>query len=471
MVTAAAIIDEGRRTMHKRFLLGLVILGLWMSAARVAPASAQGGYEWTGNLSAQLSGSTGVDWMRALRERILALGVNPPAAARLMGYAGVTIYESIVLGDRQLRSLDGQLNDLTNLPFPADDEIYHWGAVMDEAMLTVMSGLLPDDDSRAAFQSVYDAHEPLLLPILEDFLTNGSFEVPDDLSLEASVGYGKELGEALLIWAKADGYNDAHAAPYNLPVGDGLWELTTPNTRPVEPWMIRVRPFILESGYECYIPSSVPYSTDENSAFYAQAMEVFEVGNDLTPEQRATAVYWVDTPAISFTPGGHWMSIAEQMVTNNEATLSTAGQVFGMMGIALADAFSSAWTVKYDVNLLRPVTYINANINPRWRPFIESPPFPEYPSGHSVVSGAAGDMLTFLFGAVPFTDRTHEEDELIDEVRSFITFEQAAYEAAISRLYGGIHFRTAIENGLRHGRCVTEIALERIVMNQFTQGE
>jgi membrane-associated phospholipid phosphatase len=143
--------------------------------------------------------------------------------------------------------------------------------------------------------------------------------------------------------------------------------------------------------------------------------------------------------------------------------------MYAMVGMVLGDSFIVTWDLKYEINLLRPETYINAHISRRWRPFINTPPFPEYPSGHSVVSGAAGDMLTALFGTVHFVDTLHAQDG--ETPREFFSFEQAANEAAISRLYGGIHYRSAIENGLRMGECIASTALNNVVMRPLSQGE
>jgi hypothetical protein len=137
--------------------------------------------------------------------------------------------------------------------------------------------------------------------------------------------------------------------------------------------------------------------------------------------------------------------------------------------MTLADSFISCWSLKYQINLLRPVTFINEHISRSWRPYIESPGFPEYPSGHSVVSAAAGDMLTYLYGPVAFTSPGRWGEERMQ--RSFTSFEHASQEAAISRLYGGIHFRAAIENGMKQGRCIADHILDNIVMRPLSQGE
>jgi PAP2 superfamily len=176
----------------------------------------------------------------------------------------------------------------------------------------------------------------------------------------------------------------------------------------------------------------------------------------LMPEQRAIAAFWSDDPGATPTPPGHSISIATQVLRRERASLALAAEVYAKTGMAVADAFIACWFQKYRYNLLRPVTYIQRLIDPAWVPALVTPPFPEYTSGHSVQSGAAFAILTDLFGdGYAFVDHTHDDRGLAP--RSFVSFRDAAKEAAISRLYGGIHFRAAIENGLEQGRCIGEV--------------
>ena len=161
--------------------------------------------------------------------------------------------------------------------------------------------------------------------------------------------------------------------------------------------------------------------------------------------------------------------IENQLVDQLGLSLDRAAEMYGMVGITLADSFISCWSAKYQYNLLRPVSYIQSHIRRSWAPYIQTPPFPEYPSGHSVVSAAAADVLTSLLGPVAFTDTLHVADG--EAPRHFTSFEAAANEAAISRLYGGIHYRSAIENGMRQGRCIADHLLRNIQLNPISQGE
>jgi hypothetical protein len=185
----------------------------------------------------------------------------------------------------------------------------------------------------------------------------------------------------------------------------------------------------------------------------AEAMEVLEVRRALTDEQKAIARFWSDDPMLSPTPPGHWISIASQVLDAQDAGIERRVEVLAKLSVALADAFIGCWHEKFRWNLIRPVTYIKAHLDPSFEPLLITPPFPEYPSGHSTQSGAAAAVLTGLFGdGLAFSDATHEEDGM--PARRYPSFWAAAEEAALSRLYGGIHFRAAIDQGLAQGRCI-----------------
>ena len=213
------------------------------------------------------------------------------------------------------------------------------------------------------------------------------------------------------------------------------------------------RTFAMPNGTACALPAPPEYSEDKTSAFYKEALEVYETGNNLSPEQRAIARFWSDDPMLSPTPPGHWVSIALQVLERDKLGLDASVDVLARLGVAVADSFIGCWQTKFQYDLLRPVTYIRRVIDPKWETVLNTPPFPEYPSGHSTQSSAAAAVLTHLFGEnFAFEDATHQDDGVAP--RAFPSFRAAADEAGISRLYGGIHFRTAIERGLEQGRCV-----------------
>lgn len=420
-------------------------------------------------LTASLDPGPVVEWMELLRARVWAETINPAASARIYSYAGITAYESLNPGMPAFRSLAFQVNDLPELPYWNTEEVYDWLSTNNAAMHTVLNGLLFDKpDSVAAFDALYEEQVSKRLDVIDEDIVNRSLE------------FGDELGNALLDWISNDGYKQARedSPNYVLPTAEemGLTEesdylyVRTNTERPiVEPYFGNVRPIGVDNRYDCIFPNNVPFSIAEDSAYYLQAMETFEVGNNLTPEQREIAEFWIDTPGVSSTPAGHWVSIANQMVTHLDLTLDRAAMMYGMLGTVLMDSFVVGFGIKYDTLTIRPQSYINRHISQRWSSYLVTPQFPEYPSNHSIVSVAAADMLTSILGIVPFEDHTAEES--LGYVRSFLTFEQAADEAAISRLYGGIHYRTSIENGKRIGRCITQSVLNRIVLNPIEQGE
>jgi len=220
----------------------------------------------------------------------------------------------------------------------------------------------------------------------------------------------------------------------------------------LEPCWGKLRPFAIEKSNSCDPGPPPDFSSVESSQFMAEAHEVYETTQALTAEQTTIARFWADGAGQTGTPPGHSISIASQILASGGHALDTAAETYAKVGIAVADAFISCWWSKYEYNLMRPITCIRRTLDPNWTPMITTPPFPEYTSGHSVQSGASAQVLTDLFGAISFTDHTHDARGF--EPRNFANFFAAAEEAAISRLYGGIHFRAAIDRGVEQGRCV-----------------
>jgi hypothetical protein len=284
--------------------------------------------------------------------------------------------------------------------------------------------------------------------------------MPEDV-IERSVGHGQAIGAAILAWAATDGYAVYNNCAYTPPVGPGLWVPTPPGfAAPLQPCWGQIRTFALATGDEFEPPPPPAYSEDPASPFYLEAKEVYDTDLALTQEQIDIANYWADGPTMTGTPPGHWIRIVANLCADHEESLDVAAEALARTGIAVHDAFVSCWDCKYVFNLLRPVTYIQALIDDEWSSLITTPNFPEYTSGHSAQSGAASFVLTDLFGAMPFTDRTHDDRGFAR--RSFASFRDAATEAAISRLYGGIHFRSAIDLGVDQGEDIGREILRRV---------
>lgn len=441
-----------------RFAAALLVAALALAGLTIAPhpVAAQYGSVRASELDAKLA----QDWMTLLYDRIEVEAISAPAASRLYAYAGVTLYEAVLNGMPGNNSLAGQIDHMPDMPLPIFDAPYDWPTVANEALAEVYHSLFEEGstETHAAIDSLHGKTLIARTDIVGDDIANHSVE------------YGQEIAQAIIDWKASDGYAETRGLTWDGPSWHpSYWVPTSDGQVAAEPYWGQIRPFGLEWADECLEPQNVYYDEDPESTFYQQALEVKNVGDDLTEEQRAIARWWVDSPALTGTPAGHWVMIENQMVDQLGLSLARASEMYAMVGITLADSFISCWSAKYQVNLLRPVSYIQSHIRRSWAPYIQTPPFPEYPSGHSVVSAAAADVLTSMLGVVAFTDTLHVPDG--ERPRHFTSFEAAANEAAISRLYGGIHYRSAIENGMRQGRCIAGHLLDNIQLNPIAQGE
>lgn len=438
------------------------------ATAQVAPTAGAGAGPATGAARPPqaYSAQVATEWFAlALQLSQQTPGFSPPVVARALAYLGLALYESTVPGNPQRKSLAGQLNELTSLPWAQPDEVLHWPTVAHAAMATMTRMMFPN--ASAENKGRIDLLERSLpLKLSADF-------DPATLTQEItrrSTSFGKLMAMALMTWARTDGGHEAWGplrrsqANYVPPSGAGQWSPTPPTFAPsLLPYWGRNRPFVLKGPDECPAPPPPAYSDEKDSAFHQEAMEVYRIANAATQEQRQFALYWADDPLKTPTPAGHWTFIAGDLLRSTSASLADAADVYALLGIAVSDAFVAGWHSKYTVNLLRPVTYIQLHIDSNWVPaLMHTPPFPEFPSGHSVQSSAAARILGARFGErTAFTDNTHNDRGW--GPRRFASFQAAAEEAALSRIYAGIHFRSAVVNGQVQGRCVADktLALRR----------
>jgi len=401
-----------------------------------------------------------VKWMQLLYDRVEAEKISAPAASRLYAYAGITGYQSILPGMPDGISMSGQVTSLPDMPTVEEGKLYDWVTVANGALSSVISGLFPDTatDTQKAVQNLRASEASTRERTIDPAIVKRSME------------YGDTVAKTILEWVATDNFTETRSMKWTIPAGDpSLWIATAKDMKPVEPFWGQIRPFALYSADACAVQPNLTFDTKKDSSFYMQALEVKTTGDNLTNEQKDTARFWVDTPGQTGTPAGHWVLIENQLTDVLDLKLERASMMYALVGIALGDSFISAWSLKYQINLIRPVSYIQKYIDPNWQSFIASPGFPEYPSGHSVVSEAAAEVLTRMFGTIAFTDRSGQKHNL--GVRSFTSFEAAAMEAAISRLYGGIHYRAAIENGMKQGRCIGDNVVDYISLRSQPQGE
>ncbi|MEW6746336.1 MAG: vanadium-dependent haloperoxidase [Planctomycetota bacterium] len=389
------------------------------------------------------------DWFDLLRDLVRENSLSPPVASRLYGFAGITLYEAVVPGMKGFRSLAGTLIELDALPKPAANQRYDWRAVANAALARVAKGLLEGDASPESLAAIADLEGRFAPNMAKDLK-------------ERSAAYGRSLADALLAWGARDGYTELKNCDYTPPVGEGLWVPTPPAYKPaLQPCWGDIRPFVLDSSAICDPGPPTPYSEDPGSVFYAEAKEVYDTVEGLTDEQMAIALFWSDDPGATGTPPGHWMSIVKQVVEQYGFKLDVAAEAYLRAGIAVHEAFIACWRTKYIYNLVRPVTYAQEVLgHSDWLPALVTPPFPEYTSGHSIQSGAVAEVLTDLFDDLPFEDDTHHDRGV--PARHFASFHEAAEEAAISRLYGGIHYRLACMVGVNQGVCLAREIVNRL---------
>jgi hypothetical protein len=399
--------------------------------------------------------------VRQLTDVIVYDIFSPPQASRAYAYASIAAYEAMRHGRPEFRTLAGQVNGLAPVPAPDPEEEVYLPLAGVHALMTVGKALTFSQERMDSLRTEMHGR----------FRARG---IPRPV-FERSVAYGERVAEHVLAWARDDYFLQLRGYPkFTVMREPGRWMPTPPAYMDaVEPNWARVRPFAMDSASQFRPRPPIPFDMNPGSPFHTQVREVLDTGARLSEEERAIAAFWDCNPYVmnvrghamfatkKITPGGHWINIVSIVTRRAEADMMRSAEAYARTSIALADGFISSWEEKYRSNLIRPETVINEYLDERWTPLLQTPPFPEYTSGHSVISNAAAVVLTDLFGETfEYTDDTLVPWGL--EPRSFTSFRQAAAEAAISRMYGGIHYRMAIEEGTVQGIQVGENVLRRI---------
>ncbi len=379
---------------------------------------------------------------------------SPPVASRIYMYASIAAYEALVPQNSEYQSLAGQLNGYTASPKPEAGKTYCFPLASVRAFLAISRALTFKGE-------MYDDFEKKL------YLEYTNMGMPDDVH-ERSLQYGDLVAKHILDYAKKDNYSQTRGFRHTISNAPGTWVPTPPAYMDgIEPRWATIRPLVMDSASQ-FAPARPPaFSLDKKSLFYTQVMEVYETVKHATDEQKWIANFWdcnpfklnvaghVNYATKKMSPGGHWMSIAGIVSDRSKADMLKTAEAYALVSITLFDGFISCWDEKYRSLMIRPETVINQHIDKDWMPLLQTPPFPEYTSGHSVISSASAVTLTQLYGEdFAFVDSTEVQYGI--PPRSFQSFRQAADEAAISRLYGGIHYRAAIVEGVKQGRQIGE---------------
>jgi len=383
---------------------------------------------------------------------------SPPVASRIYAYPSIASYEVLAQNDSRYNSLAGQLEGLTPIPAPKEEVSLDLAAM--EAFIKIGTALIFSEEKM-------DTYKAALYKELSKGVNKSFFK--------ASVAYGDEVAAHILAWADGDMYKQTRTYPkFTITDDPTRWEPTPPGyMEAIEPHWNQIRPFAIDSASQFVPERPTPFDLTKGSDFYKEIMEVYEVGNNLTEEQREIASFWDCNPYVmnvtghvmaatkKITPGGHWIGIVKIAAQKAESDLMQSAEAYALASIALADGFISCWDEKYRSSLIRPETLINQHIDEEWLPLLQTPPFPEYTSGHSVISNAAAVALTSIYGDnFSFDDDTEVKYGL--PIRSFDSFRHASEEAAISRLYGGIHYMPAIANGVTQGRAIGKYIVDKL---------
>jgi hypothetical protein len=385
---------------------------------------------------------------------------TPPVASRVHVYPNIAAYEILCKKNTTMKSLSGQLKDLEIIPDPASKVDYFLSSCI--AFTTVAKKLVYSEYLVTDFENAES----------ELWLTTHK---GDSVLLASSIDYGRLVGQKIIVWLKKDNYDYTRTlSRYVLSDTVGAWQPTGPDyANAVEPNWPLIRSMVFDSTTTIKCLPNIPYSEKKNSVYYKNAYSLYEQSLKLDTEKKVIANFWDCNPNITksaghftyfihkISPAGHWISITGQAVKNLQLDEYETARAYTMVTLGIFEGLKSCWTSKFNYNALRPETYINRLIAPTWKSFIETPPFPEYTSGHSVISSVAATILTSVIPQpYQFTDSTELYINL--NPRHFNSFIEAAREASVSRFYGGIHFMPALDNGLVQGREVGEYILKNI---------
>lgn len=409
----------------------------------------------------QIEGSLALKWADMTLYTLRFSAFNTPTySSRSLAYMGLAQYESIVPGSSINQSLQGQLEGLV-LPTIAPNVKYNWVLSFNSAQRVLLKLLYPvPDNSHRFIHARIDS--------LADAMAQEQLILTNPETANRSIAFGESIALALFEWSLTDGGHQAYKRNFDptffFPTGDSYWVSPargqTVSLFPLHPYWGENRRFV-PANNNAAIPAIEPFSTDPSSNYYKLYSSVYQKNSELTLPEREVAAWWSDDPTETFSPPGHSYHLAQLVAQAKNSTLMVTAEAFARTGLAVADAFINCWQIKYTYFNERPSSYIKKYIDPNFVPFWPEPPFPAFPSGHSMNAAAAATVLADLFGdSVFFIDRSHQGFRRYDDVRfldltyparNFTSIWQAANECAYSRFLGGIHTQQDNDVGQQEG--------------------
>ncbi|MES2457311.1 MAG: vanadium-dependent haloperoxidase [Bacteroidota bacterium] len=392
---------------------------------------------------------------------------NPPLAARFYSYACISGYTVVALNDSSVVPLRGFLNEFPEITKPLDSGLYSYQLSAILAMTGTAKKMQPSGKQFNAFE--------------KQFLDSCRKLGFSDEIIARSQSYANQVVKQIMPYAKKDRYNRISNYPRYTPLNtEGSWYPTPPAFfAPVEPYFNTVRPFLIDSAEAFKSVAPIPYSKDKNSAFYKLLVgNYIDGGAGLTAAHREIAAFWDCNPFAlkneghllvglkKISPGAHWIGITGIACQQSKVNFSKTLEIYTVVAMGLTDSFISCWDEKYRSNRIRPETAIRNLIDPKWKPMLQTPPFPEYMSGHSHISSTTSSILTYYFGDnFTYTDNVEEKYGL--KSRRYSSFNIAAQEAAMSRYWGGIHFKDGIVNGVNVGNKIGKHIVDELKTNHI----
>jgi hypothetical protein len=377
------------------------------------------------------------DWMELHSKMVRqAKGISHVAYSRHFAYTAIACYESVVGGNTSYIPIANQLNGSPVMPARPGGEVY-WPAALNAAYA----------DMLRHFYSSFGNCKATIDSMEEDKRYQFTRLGASSGDLDKSAQYGRAISAAVLKWAGGDGSEMNNKKQYAPSKGDGVW---IPNPTAAAPFWYENRS-MTKDLFSVYLLTPPVYSGEKATDFYKMANEVYSVSKEGDTEKKAIALFWDDSPNGQYmTVFGHWTSILSQLIRKHNFSMMKAAEAYARMTIAMYDACLLVWKGKYQYNVVRPITYIQQHINKQWTPLISTPTHPEFPAAHATLSNAAAIALCVSFGEnCSVIDNSYMDIGMKE--RSFLTLQDAAREAGMSRLYGGIHYRYSIEQGLLLG--------------------
>ncbi len=405
--------------------------------------------------------------VKQLNDVVLENNFPPVIASRNYVYANIAAYECMAKGDSSFKSLFGQIKHLPQMPLPIVGKEINFSLAALLSFTKVGNAVtFPEGSMLGYYERLKQMADSLGMP--SDVLRN-------------TITYSDSVVATVMRWSKKDNYAQTRTAEkYNVQANtESRWTPTPPMyASALEPHWREIRTMLLDSASQFTPPPPPTFDIkNKNSVYYKALLEVKNIGDSLSTEQKSIADFWDDNPfklnvvghasyaTKKFSPPGHWMNIVGIAAKEKRADFNTTVAAYAQTAITLFDAFISCWDEKFRCNTIRPETVINKYITDSWRPYIQTPPFPSYTSGHATISAAAAEVMSHWFGDNVVIKDTSELEFGIP-ARSLPSFRLAAKEAATSRLYGGIHYRHDNEEGNKMGTKIGNFTLEKIKMKK-----